>query len=137
STTLCRSGIGTPTSPGVYDEPRPRESVLLPDGLPAARRGQYDLKRPEPMEEVAYIDSARLVAYDLPPGWQMVLDERKAISPPEASGEPRFYRDERVPVRAIADDGEDVTGALATADGVAAPPGRVDPPYIGPTPEPP
>src|SRR5262249_1116499 len=111
------------------------ESVLVPDGLPAARRGQFDLKITEPMEEVAYIDSARLVAYDLPPGWQMVLDERKAISPPEASGEPRFYRDERVPVRAIADDGEDVTGALATADGVAAPPGRVDPRYIGLTAE--
>src|SRR5262249_51652334 len=85
-------GVGTPTSPGVYDAPRPRESVLLPEGLLTARHGAFDLKIAEPMEEVAYIDSARLVGYDLPPGWQMVLDERKAISPPEASGEPRFYR---------------------------------------------
>ncbi|HMF95976.1 MAG TPA: FG-GAP-like repeat-containing protein, partial [Vicinamibacterales bacterium] len=106
-------GIGTPTSPGVEDEPRPRESVLLPDGLPTARGGAFELKITEPMEEVAYIDSARLIAYDLPPGWQMVLDERKAISPPEASGDPRFYRDERLPVRVIADAAEDVTRALA------------------------
>ncbi|HEY2906405.1 MAG TPA: FG-GAP-like repeat-containing protein [Vicinamibacterales bacterium] len=124
-------GMGTPTSPGVYDEPRPRESVLLPDGLLVARDGRYELKITEPMEEVAYIDSARLLAYDLPAGWQLVLDERKAISPPEASGEPRFYREERLPVRVVADDGEDVTRAVTAVDGIAAPPGRVDPRYIG------
>ena len=33
-------GIGTPTSPGVYDPPRPRENVLLPDGLLAIRDGR-------------------------------------------------------------------------------------------------
>jgi Tfp pilus assembly protein PilF len=124
-------GMGTPTSPGVYDEPRPRESVLLPDGLLAARNGRYELKITEPMEEVAYIDSARLIAYDLPAGWQLVLDERKAISPPEASGEPRFYREERLPVHVVADDGEDVTRAVTAVDGIAAPPGRIDPRYIG------
>ena len=124
-------GIGTPAKPGVYDPPRPRESVLLPDGVAAFRQGKYAVKITEPMEEVAYLDSARLLAYDLPPGWQLVLDERKAISAPEATGQPRFYRDERLPVRAIADGSEDVTRALAAVDGVAAPPGRVDPRYIG------
>jgi hypothetical protein len=128
-------GMGTPTSPGVYDEPRPRESVLLPDGLLVARDGRYQLKITEPMEEVAYIDSARLLAYDLPAGWQLVPDERKAISPPEATGEPRFYREERLPVRVVADEGEDVTRAVTAADGIAAPPGRVDPRYIGLTAE--
>jgi tetratricopeptide (TPR) repeat protein len=128
-------GIGTPTSPGVYDQPRPRESVLLPDRLLAARDGRYELKITEPMEEVAYIDSARLVAYDLPPGVQLVLDERKAISPPEASGEPRFYRDERLPVRVTTESNEDVTRATAHTDGIAAPPGRVDGRYIGLTAE--
>ncbi len=128
-------GMGTPTSPGVYDQPRPRERVLLPDGLLAARDGRYELKITEPMEEVAYIDSARLVAYDLPPGVQLVLDERKAISPPEATGEPRFYGRERLPVRVTTDEHEDVTRALAAADGVAAPPGRVDRRYIGLTAE--
>ena len=87
------------------------------------------------MEEVAYIDAARLVAYDLPPGWSMVLDERKAISAPEATGEPRFFRDERLPVQvrrrrwpgchAGGDDGRRA----------AASPGRVDPRYIGRTEE--
>ncbi|MGH9144416.1 MAG: FG-GAP-like repeat-containing protein, partial [Vicinamibacterales bacterium] len=126
-------GIGTPTSPGVYDPPRPRENVLLPDGLLASRGGRYELKITEPMEEAAYLDSVRLVAYDMPPGWSTVLDERKAISAPEATGDPRFYREERVPVLAVDDRGEDVTRSVTAADGVAAPPGRIDPRFIGRT----
>ena len=128
-------GIGTPTSPGVYDPPRPRENVLLPDGLLASRNGRYALKITEPMEEAAYVDSVRLVAYDLPPGWSMVLDERKAISAPEATGDPRFYREELLPVQAVADAGEDVTSAVIAADEVAAPQGRIDPRFIGRTAE--
>jgi Tfp pilus assembly protein PilF len=131
-------GIGTQTSPGVYDPPRPRENLLLPEGLLAARHGRFALKITEPMEEVAYIDAARLVAYDVPPGWQLVLDERRATSGPEATGEPRFYRDDRAPTQATSQDSrgvEDVTQAIAAADGVAAPPGRVDPRHIGRTDE--
>ena len=130
-------GIGTPTTPGVYDPPRPRENVLLPDSLiklinaqPGAT-GLYALKITEPMEEVAYVDAVRLVAYDIPPGWQMVLDERKAISPPEATGEPRFFRLERLPIQAVDEQGQDVTRSVTSADLVAAPPGRLDPRFIG------
>jgi Flp pilus assembly protein TadD len=128
-------GMGTPTSPGVYDRPRPRENVLLPDGLLASRNGRFELKMTEPMEEVAYVDRVRLVAYDVPPGWSMVLDERKAISTPEATGDPRFFRHEALPIQAVDDRGEDVTRALAAADGVPAPPGRIDPRFIGRTEE--
>jgi hypothetical protein len=127
-------GMGTPTSPGVYDLPRPRESILLPEGMLQVDPRHPDrlaLKITEPMEEVAYLDSAALFAYDLPPGWQMVLDERKAISPPEATGEPRFYRTERLPVRAADDVNGDVTSAILAADGVAAPTGAPDRRFIG------
>ncbi len=127
-------GMGTPTSPGVYDPPRPRESVLLPDGLlqvDATRPDRLALKITEPMEEVAYLDAARLIVYDLPPGWQMVLDERKAISPPEATGEARFFRTERLPIQAVDDASGDVTTAIVAADGVAAPPGALDRRFIG------
>ena len=126
-------GIGTPTSPGVYDPPRPRENVLLPENMPESRNGRYELKITEPMEEAVYVDSVRLMAYDLPPGWSMVLDERKAISAPEATGEPRFYRKEVLPTQVIDDNGNDVTRALTAADGVAAPPGHIDPRFIGRT----
>jgi hypothetical protein len=126
-------GIGTPTSPGVYDSPRPRENVLLPDGVLASRNGHYALKITEPMEEAAYIDSVRLVAYDVPPDWSMVLDERKAVSPPEATGDPRFYRNELLPIQAVDGEGDDVTRLVSAADGVPAPPGRIDPRFIGRT----
>ncbi len=131
-------GIGTPTRPGVFATPRPRENVLLPERTLAVRDEQYTLKISEPMEEVAYIDAARLVTYDLPPGWQMVLDERQATTAPDATGDPRFYREERLPIQVTTFDGihdEDVTRAVATADGVAASVGRVDPRHIGRTDE--
>ena len=128
-------GIGTPTRPGSYADPRPRENVLIPEGVLASRAGRFAVKITEPMEEVAYIDSARLLAYDLPPGWQMVLDERQSTADPIATGEPRFYRDERLPVQATTfdDAAKDVTAAITKADGVAASPGRVDPRHIGRT----
>ncbi len=62
-------GLGYFIEPGVTAPPRPRENFLLPASLPVPRDGHYVLKIGEPMEEVAYLDAVRLVAYDLPPGW--------------------------------------------------------------------
>ena len=61
----------------------------------------------------------------------MVLDERKAIRSPEATGEPRFFHTERLPVRAVDDAAGDVTGAILAVDGKAAPPGTLDRRFIG------
>jgi tetratricopeptide (TPR) repeat protein len=127
-------GIGTPTSPGVYDPPRPRESLLFPDGSLESgpdRPDRLALKITEPMEEVAYLDSASLLAYDVPPGWQLVLDERKAISAPDATGDARFFRNEKLPVQAVDDAAGDVTKTVVAADGVAAPTGALDRRFIG------
>jgi hypothetical protein len=126
-------GIGFLERPGVYSPPHPYERVLLPDGMLAARHGRYQLVLGEPMEEVAYLDRAALVVYDLPPGWQMALDERKAIAGAVPTGAPVFYREERLPRRVVNDRGDDVTAATATADLLAAPPGAVDPRFIGRT----
>jgi hypothetical protein len=124
-------GIGFFERPGVYSAPYPREHVLLPAGVTASVAGTYRLKLAEPMEEITYLDRAALVAYDLPPGWQMALDERKAISGPAPTGAPIFYREERRPVSAVNDAGEDVTARLADADLHAAGPEAVDPRFIG------
>lgn len=124
-------GIGFLVRPGAYGDPDPTENVLLPSGAIAPRDGRYTLKIGEPMEEVVYLDAARLIAYDLPPGWRVTLDERKHVSGPAPTGEPRFYRTERTPVAAVNDRGEDVTRAIAAADRRAAPPGRLDPRFIG------
>jgi tetratricopeptide (TPR) repeat protein len=124
-------GLGYFLEPGVYAPARPRENFLLPAGLAVPREGRYVLKIGEPMEEAAYLDAARLVAYDLPPGWDMVLDERMGIAGPEPTGEAVFFRTRRLPVRATDRTGTDVTESVTAADLRPAPPGAVDPRFIG------
>jgi tetratricopeptide (TPR) repeat protein len=124
-------GIGFFVEPGVYGEPRPWERFLLPEDSLAPRDGRFVLKLMEPMEEVAYLDSARLIAYDVPPGWSFVLDERFAVDGAQPTGEPLFYRRSVAPVRAVNDRGEDVLASIAEADRQAAPPGEVDARFVG------
>lgn len=126
-------GIGFWVAPGTYAPPVPRENVLLPEGLPVARDGRYVLKLGEPMEEACYLDHADLVAWDLPPGWQLVLDERLAIQGPAATGEARFFRTEVLPVRAVDGSGADVTDSVRGVDGRAAPVGERDHRFLGRT----
>ena len=124
-------GVGFFERPGVYSAPYPREDVLLPPGADAPRDGVYRFKLAEPMEEVTYLDRASLVAYDLPPGWRMALDERKAIIGAAPTGKPLFYREEQLAARAVNDAGENVTATLAASDRVAVGPAHVDPKFIG------
>jgi tetratricopeptide (TPR) repeat protein len=124
-------GVGYLLAPGEYAPPRPRENFLFPAGMPVADGGRYRVKIGEPMEEAAYLDAARLVVYDLPAGWDVVLDERMDTGAPEATGMPRFFRDEALPVRALNDRGEDVTRAVVRVDGHAAPVGALDGRFIG------
>jgi tetratricopeptide (TPR) repeat protein len=124
-------GMGYSIGPGEYTTPRPWENFLLPKGLLQARNGRYELKIGEPMEENAYIDAASLAVYDLPPGWQMVMDERMGIAAPEPTGEPRFFRHEVMPISAVNDRGADVLETVRSEDGVAAPVGVLDHRFIG------
>jgi tetratricopeptide (TPR) repeat protein len=124
-------GIGYQVAPGEYAEPRPWENLLLPAGLLQPREGRYALKLTEPMEEVAYLDAARLVAYDLPPGWHLTVDERMQVAGPAPSGEALFYRRQVLPARVTNDRGQDVTAALREADHDAAPVGALDRRFIG------
>jgi len=131
SDVLGVGGIGFAVGPGEYAEPRPWERLLLPPGLAQPRKGHYTLKLGEPMEEALYLDSARLVAYDLPPGWAAVPDERMGILGPQPTGEMLFYRREALPLLARDGEGRDVTATLVQADHQAAPLGEVDPRFVG------
>ncbi len=62
-------GIGYAFAPGEYGVPRPWERFMLPPNALAPRDGRLVLKVGEPMEEITYLDAARLISYDLPPGW--------------------------------------------------------------------
>jgi hypothetical protein len=124
-------GLGYFLEPGVYAPPRPRENFLLPADLLVPKDGYYVLKIGEPMEEAAYLDAARLAAYDLPPGWDMVLDERMGIAGPEPTGAAVFYRTQRLPVRATDRAGTDVSTLVTSADLQSPSPGAPDPRFIG------
>jgi hypothetical protein len=124
-------GIGYAVGPGEYGEPRPWERFMMPPSSLAPRDGRLLLKVGEPMEEITYLDAARLVAYDLPPGWLMTVDDRMSILGPEPTGEPVFARRTVAPVRAVNDRDEDVTDAVAEVDLRAAPVGDLDLRFIG------
>lgn len=133
SDVLGVGGIGFLVEPGRYAEPRPWEFFRFPDGRMQPDGDVYRLKIAEPMQEIAYIDTARLALYDLAEGWNLVLDERMQTGGPAVSGAPLFYREATAlaPVRARNDRGEDVLGSLAEADFSAAPPGPRDPRFLG------
>jgi tetratricopeptide (TPR) repeat protein len=124
-------GLGYLLEPGVYATVRPWENLLLPADLAVPRDGRYVLKIGEPMEEAAYLDAARLVAYDLPHGWDVVLDERMAVAGPEPTGKPVFFHRERLPQEATDRNGTDVTPLIMAADLHAPPPGEVERRFIG------
>lgn len=128
------AGIGFFLEPGVYSEPRPWEYFKFPPGSIAPRDGRYKIKIAEPMEEIAYIDTALLHIHDLPPGWSMSVDERMHTGGgPEPTGDPIFYRLSEVlsPVRAISQYSGDVTDILAEANLNAVPPGERHPHFLG------
>jgi tetratricopeptide (TPR) repeat protein len=124
-------GLGYLVAPGEYAKPRPWENFLFPEGAIREKGERVVIKIGEPMEESAYLDSMRLVAHDLPAGWDMALDERMQIGEPKVTGRTYYFRREAQPLRATNDRGEDVTASLARADLHAAPPGDRDPRFIG------
>ena len=126
-------GMGYMVAPGEYAPPRPWENFALPLGMLQPRNGRYLIKVGEPMEEACYLDAARLVAYDLPPGWKMTLDERMGILGPEPTGAPIYYRteDELRPICAANDRAEDVTATIMEMDLAAAPVGEIDHRFLG------
>ncbi|MCZ6834819.1 MAG: FG-GAP-like repeat-containing protein, partial [Planctomycetota bacterium] len=131
SDVLGVGGLGFMLAPGEYNRPRPWENLMLPDGLLKARDGRFALKIGEPMQEACYLDAARLVAYDLPPGWSMILDERSHVMGPAPTGEARYFRKSMSPSRVINDRNQDVTATLLGIDQVAPPIGPLDLRFIG------
>lgn len=128
------AGIGFLHAPGEYSDPRPWEYFRFPAGSIAPRDGRYAIKIGEPMEEVAYLDSARLHVHDLPPGWSLALDERMHTGGgPAPTGDPVFYRDQglMMPVSAVNERGEDVTDSVREVDHQAAPVGERDRRFLG------
>ncbi|MBT8114849.1 MAG: hypothetical protein KJP04_05695, partial [Arenicella sp.] len=117
--------------PGVLLPPRPWERVAFAPGSLGNRNGNIQFKVTEPMEENSYIDAMALESYDLPPEWNIIVDERMGTGAPEVTGETLFYRDSVTPVSARSGAGEDVHALILNHDQRAMPPGEIDRRYIG------
>ncbi|MDC0935786.1 hypothetical protein OAS39_05835 [Pirellulales bacterium] len=128
---LGAGGIGFNLGRAEYYPPRPMENLLLPSQGMKPRHSKYVIKLGEPMEEICYFDAVRLVAYDLPPGWQLTLDERFGAADPLPTGRPLYYRTRHLPTQAINDRGDNVTEHVAAVDRIAAPLAKSDRRFFG------
>ena len=128
---LAVGGMGYLIEPGTYAPSDPTENFLLPAGLAQPADGRFRLKLTEPMPELTYLDRVGLVAWDVPPGWQMVLDERLATALPDPTGRPVTFRVSQNPKRVTNERGQDVTSQVRSVDHRAADVGRLDSRFLG------
>ncbi len=123
-------GIGFLLGRDAYATPRPRERVLLTGPPLAPRLGALEVVLAEPMQETCYLDAVGLELVDLPPGWEVLPDERMGTGLPLPTSELLFSRRSYLPVAADGPTG-DVLDAVRRADGTPAPPGPLDGRFIG------
>jgi tetratricopeptide (TPR) repeat protein len=74
--------VGHWVGPGERNIPRPTEYVKVEGDRVRLRDGKLSFRFMEPMEEVVYLDQARLLAVDHPAGVQVYPNERFLSNPP-------------------------------------------------------
>ncbi len=123
-------GSGFFTAPGEYGKPDPSEHVRIPPGQIQPKDGRYLLRVAEPLEEITYLDYARLIAYDHPRDWEIYPDERFSATEPAPTGQPRAVAEKIAPRAAFDHRGRDALSRLTAVDrDYAAPP--ADPRFPG------
>ena len=110
-------GLGLWLGPGVRGKPDPDEYIKIEPHQLAPMDGAYYLQIMENLEEVTYLDEARLLTIDHPNSIDVYPNER---FPVEEEPEHRLYgvrRDERIfPVRVRSHGGRDVTDRVMKID---------------------
>lgn len=121
-------GLGYLLEPGVYSEPRPRETFVFPEGaLVPLADGSLRIALAEPMEESCMLDLVALRAVDLPAGWDIAPDERLAIGGAAPTGDLVAWHQSWIASSANAA----TTEALAKVDLRAPDVGAHDPRFLG------
>ncbi len=131
SDVLGVAALGFLVEPGKYASPRSKERFRIDGDMLQPKDGSYVLKIGEPMEETLFLDAAFVEVVDVPEGWGIVLDERLATSPPEATGRIIAYQEQIVPDRATNGSGVDISAEIGLRDHRAPNPGPVDSRFIG------
>jgi tetratricopeptide (TPR) repeat protein len=114
--TIGAAVIGHWVSPYAHNIPDPDEWVKVEGAQLQPKDGYLSLRLGEPMEEVNFVDQARLVAIDHPAGTQVFPNERFKNDPPFSATKTIFTRQSH-PVAAAWDaNGQDVTALISTVD---------------------
>jgi hypothetical protein len=122
-------GIGYLMSPNLYAKPDPTEYLPVPNLKP--RDGEYILQVLEPIEEVVYLDEAKLIAVDHPVDTEVYPHEMMAVSAPPPPFEIFCLKDSIEPVQAVDHRGIDVTQNIRTVDRSYAGAADLDPRFTG------
>jgi hypothetical protein len=128
---LGKGGLGFFFKPGVYAPPDPVELVSIPSLEPKV--GAYELRIHEAMEEVVYLDLARLLVVDHPEGTEIWPDERLATGLPPQTGRLLVIRTEArsFPRSLWTADGPADAGCLTASDRLYQPGVRPDRRFLG------
>lgn len=111
-------GLGYWIAPGRYATPDPTEYVPIPVLEP--RAGKYVLQCLTPLEEITYLDEAKLIAVDHPEGTVIYPHEMMAVNTSPPPAEIFCVREPITPRVAIDDRGVDVTERLRHVDRIYA-----------------
>jgi hypothetical protein len=114
---LGAAPLGLPVSDSRLVEADPFECAWIGDEtMFVPRDGNYLLQVTEELREVLYLDQARLVVVDHPPGTEVHSTSKLRPGPPFPSHEIISLHQPHPLLRAINHEGTDVTALLATVD---------------------
>lgn len=114
---LGGGALGEMLPDGSLRSPRAEESVGIDGAAFKPKDGAFVLKLAEPMDEVMYLDRARLTAVDHPSRVRVFPDERFATAEPSPTQELLAFTDWHLPRKATTDHGTDVTDIVTQRDG--------------------
>ncbi len=113
---LGGSAFGSLEAPGQYNETDTDEYVRVDSTQLKAKDGFYSLKMNDQLEEVMFIDQARLLAIDHPSDIQIYPNERLMTASPF----PEFHiyetKNSRPPVKAVDDRGNNILPDISKID---------------------
>lgn len=114
---LGAAPLGLPVAEGVYIEADPDEFVLIGDESTfQPRKGAYEMQITEELREALYLDEAKLVIVDHPPGTEVHSTDKLVPSPPFPPSGIVTLGARKPLLRARNHQGADITEALRDND---------------------
>jgi tetratricopeptide (TPR) repeat protein len=113
---LGGSAFGSLEAPGEYNSTDTDEYILVTASQLQAKDGVYSIKMNNQLEEVIFIDQARLLAVDHPANTRIYPNERLMPAPPFPGYRVFVTKGSRVPVSARDDHGNDVLPLIREID---------------------